>query len=329
MHGRRIAAPPLGVPPRTVPERLGYRSRMITNFTAADVPSQEGKTFFITGANTGLGFETALVLAERGARVLLGCRNRAKADEALARLKADHPDADATIVDIDLGDLASVRAGAAVVAEEPRLDGLINNAGIMMPPRQLTKDGFESQFGVNHLGPFALTGLLLPTLLATPGSRVVSTSSNAHKAGAIEFDDIAAEKKYSSLGRYGQSKLANLLFAYELDRRLRAKGSSTISVAVHPGAADTELARFLPGFARMLVPVMRPFMNTAAQGAWPTLAGATAPEVQGGQYFGPKGIGEMGGPAKQVDSNAKSKDEAVARRLWDLSIEMTGVDPGI
>ena len=298
-------------------------------FTAADVPDQTGKTFFVTGANTGLGFETARVLAAMGARVLLGCRTRSKADDAVARIRVEHPDAILEIVDLDLGDLESVRAAAAQVALEARLDGLVNNAGIMMPPRELTKDGFESQFGVNHLGTFALTGLLLPKLEQTAGSRIVNTSSNAHKAGKISFDDLAAERSYSSLGRYSMSKLANLLHTCELDRRLRARGSSTTAVCVHPGGSDTELARHLPDWTHLLFPIVRLFLNTAAQGAWPTLLGATAPGVEGGQYFGPKGIGQIAGPARRVDSNAASKDVAVAGRLWDVSVELTGVDPGL
>ena len=298
---------------------------MITDFTDADVGDQSGKTFFITGANTGLGYETALVLAGKGARVLLGCRTRSKAEDAVARIRAAYPGADLAIIDVDLGDLSSVRAAAEQVAREPQLDGLINNAGIMMPPRQLTKDGFESQLGVNHLGTFALTGLLLPKLEETPGSRIVNTSSNAHKTGSIDFDDVNAEKSYSKLGRYSMSKLANLLHVYELDRRLRERGSSTIAVAVHPGGSDTELARHLPRWSHALFPVFRLFMNTAAQGAWPTLLGATAPGVEGGQYFGPRGIGEMAGPARQVQGNAASRDPEVARRLWELSAELTGV----
>lgn len=301
----------------------------ITHFTAADVPDQKGKTFFITGANTGLGLETTRVLAERGARVLMGCRNRAKAEEALASVKAQRPSADVAIVDIDLGDLDSIRTAAEVVASEPRLDGLLNNAGIMVPPRQLTKDGFESQFGVNHLGHFALTGLLLPTLEKTEGSRVVSTSSNGHMMGSIKFDDLHATKSYSRLGRYGMSKLANLLFTYELDRRLRRKSSNILAIAVHPGGSDTDLGRHLKGPFALLIPLFRPFLNSAAQGAWSTLLGATAPEAESGQYFGPRSIGELTGPVKQVQSNAKSRDEAVARRLWDVSIELTGVDPGL
>ena len=298
-------------------------------FTATDVPDQSGKVFFVTGANTGLGFETAKVLAARGARVLLGCRTRSKAEAAVVRIRAEHPQADVAIVDIDLGDLSSVRAAAARVAEEARLDGLINNAGIMMPPRQLTKDGFESQLGVNHLGTYALTGLLIEKLEQTPGARIVNTSSNAHKTGRIDFDDLGAERSYSALGRYSMSKLANLLHTYELDRRLRARGSSTIAVCVHPGGSDTELARHLPKWTSVLFPLFRLFMNTAAQGAWPTLLGAAAPGVEGGQYFGPKGLGEMAGPARRVDSNAASKDVAVAKRLWEVSAQLTGVEPGL
>jgi NAD(P)-dependent dehydrogenase (short-subunit alcohol dehydrogenase family) len=306
---------------------------MITNFTAADVPDQTGKTFFITGANTGIGFEAAKVLAGKGARVLLGCRNPEKGKDAVAQIADAHPGADLTLVNIDLGDLASVRSAADVVNQEPKLDVLINNAGIMWNPKTITKDGFESQFGVNHLGHFALTGLLLPKLDATPESRIVIVSSTGHRRGEIFWDDINADNDYHPRTRYYASKLANLLHMYELDRRLRGKGSSTIAVAVHAGESDTELGRYVSGafgiFMRMLQPVMRRMMNTAEEGAWPTLLGATAPGVEGGQYFGPGGRGEMSGPAKQVDSNDKSKDRAAAKRLWDLSIEMTGVDPGI
>jgi len=294
-------------------------------FTDTDVPDQSGRSIFITGANTGLGFEAALVLAGKGARVLLGCRSRTKAEAAQGRILAAYPQADVAIVDLDLGDLESVRKAAAVVAAEPRLDVLINNAGIMMPPRSLTTDGFESQLGVNHLGPFLLTELLLEALEATPGSRVVHTSSNAHKAGNIHFDDLTAEQSYSALGRYSQSKLANLLHMYELDRRLKARGSSVVTAAAHPGGSDTDLGRHMPKW--LFVPVsfvLRPFMNTAAQGAWPTLMAATAPGVQGGEYFGPRGMGEMAGPAVQVDSTDRSKDPELARMLWDASVELTG-----
>ena len=215
-------------------------STKITEFTSADVPDQSGKTFFITGANTGIGFEAAKVFAGKGGRVLLGCRNPEKGEEALARIADAYPGADVTLVQIDLSDLASVRAAAEVVAREPRLDVLVNNAGVMWNPKTITKDGFESQFGINHLGHFALTGLLLPTLEATPNSRIVTVSSGGHRQGNgdLYWDDINADQDYHPRKRYYASKLANLLFTYELDRRLRAKDSSTIAVAVHPGGAD-------------------------------------------------------------------------------------------
>jgi NAD(P)-dependent dehydrogenase (short-subunit alcohol dehydrogenase family) len=306
---------------------------MITDFTAADVPDQTGRTFFVSGANTGIGFEAAKVIASRGGRVLLGCRNPDKGEAALVRIADAHPGADIALVDLDLADLASVTEAAGIVAREPRLDVLINNAGIMMNPKTLTKDGFESQFGVNHLGHFALTGLLLPKLEATPDARIVIVSSIGHRRGEIVWDDINAYNSYSPQQRYYQSKLANLLHMYELDRRLRAKQSSTIAVAVHPGGADTELSRHLTGvrwqLMRMVMPLLRPIVNTAETGAWPTLLGATEPGVEGGQYFGPGRFGEASGPAKQVNSTDMSKDAGLAKRLWDLSIEMTGVDPGL
>ena len=298
-------------------------------FTASDVPDQSGKTIFITGANTGLGFDAAKVLAGRGARVLIGCRSRDKAQQARRNILAEHPGADVAVIELDLASLGSVKKAAATVAKEPRLDVLINNAGIMIPPYELTLDGFESQFGVNHLGPFALTGLLLPKLQATADARVVNTASIAHKQGKIHFDDINAERGYNPVTRYAQSKIANLYFTYELHRRLSAAGDSTISVAAHPGIADTELSRYVPRALRMLMPVFRPLFNTSAQGAWPTLCAATMPGVQGGEYYGPARRRETAGPAVKVASNRRSHDRDIARRLWDLSVEMTGVDPGV
>ena len=308
---------------------------MITDHTATDVPDQSGKTFFITGANTGIGFEAAKVFAGKGARVLLGSRSTAKGQAALAEITEAHPSADVELVEIDLADLASVRTAAEIVGGEPRLDVLVNNAGVMWNPKTITKDGFESQFGINHLGHFALTGLLLPKLEATPDSRIVTVSSNGHRFGNgdLFWDDINADDDYHPRTRYYASKLANLLFTYELDRRLTAKGSSTIAVAVHPGASDTELGRYVTGVfgtvMRAMTPLVRAFMNTAEEGAWPTELAATAPGVQGGQYFGPSRFRETSGPAQQVDSSPESKNPEKAKRLWDLSVEMTGVDPGI
>ena len=293
-------------------------------FTAADVGDQAGRTFLVTGANTGLGFETAKVLAARGGRVVMACRSRDKAESARDAILAETPGAGLRIVDLDLGDLASVRAAAEAVADEA-IDVLVNNAGLMMPPLQRTADGFEAQFGVNHLGTFALTGLVLPQMLEREGSRVVITSSNAHKSGQIDFRDPQAERSYGRWSRYSMSKLANLLHQQELQRRLEAAGASTIAVACHPGAAATELSRHMPGPIGMLTPLARPFLNSAAEGAYPTLAAATSAQVKGGDYLGPDGIGEWSGKARHVQPSRRARDQRLAERLWDLSRRATGV----
>lgn len=280
----------------------------------------------VTGANSGIGYEAAKVLAGKGARVLMGCRSKTRAAAAIAKIREEFPQADLAYIPLDLGDLESIREAAALVGQERRLDVLVNNAGIMMPPREVTMDGFESQFGVNHLGTFALTGLLLDKLAKGKEPRVVITSSMAHRSGRIDFDDINAEESYSRMGRYAMSKLANLLHMYELDRRLRAADSPVIAVACHPGVADTELTRNFPG---LLVSLFRPlsslFMNSAAEGAWPTLAAAAAPGVESGSYFGPSRNGEWVGPAREVQPRPKAKRIETAKRLWDVSEEMTGV----
>ena len=298
-------------------------------FTDADVPALNDQVFLVTGANTGIGLETARVLAERGARVLLGCRSAEKANAAIESIQDATPDAAVEHVPLDLGDLDSVREASALVGKESQLNGLINNAGIMMPPLEYTEQGFESQFGVNHLGPFALTGLLLPLLMATDDARVVNTSSVAHRGGNIHFSDINAERGYNRARRYGQSKLANLLYSMELQRRLEAAGSSVISVGCHPGIADTELARHMPGLSRLTAPLVSRFFNNSLEGAWPTLMAATSSEVVGGDYIGPIKRGETAGPAGKAHANRRSRDPELAARLWELSIEMTGVDPGI
>lgn len=303
---------------------------MPNGFTPDDVPDQSGRTFIVTGANTGLGFHVARHLARKRARVVLACRSEAKAQEAMGRIAAETPDASLGFLELDLGDLESVRTAAETAHAYERIDGLINNAGVMIPPLTRTAQGFESQFGINHLGHFALTGLLLGKIRQTPNARIVITASLAHKSGHIDFNDPNAERGYSRIVRYQMSKLANLLFAYELDRRLRAHGADTLSVACHPGIADTELSRYLPGILVSLIrPVVGPFFNSAEQGSWPTLMAATAPGVEGGQYFGPANRGETAGPAIRVGSTRASRDEDLARRLWDLSVEMTGIDPGI
>ncbi|MAE95838.1 MAG: oxidoreductase [Deltaproteobacteria bacterium] len=298
-------------------------------FRAASVPDQSGRTVVVTGANTGIGWEAASVLAGKGARVLLACRSPEKGNAALGRIQELHPDADLAFVPLDLGSLESVRKGAARIDGEERLDLLINNAGIMMPPREETAEGFESQFGVNHLGHFALTGLLLGKLRETAGARVVTVSSGAHKAGRIQFDDIHAKKRYGRVERYGMSKLANLLFTHELQRRLEAARHGTAALACHPGVSETELSRNFPSWMKLLTPLFKPFSHPPPEGALPTLRAATDPEARGGEYYGPGGLAELSGPPVLNQPSRASRDPEVARRLWDLSIELTGVDPGI
>jgi len=300
---------------------------MSDNWTERDVPSQRGRVAVITGANTGLGFEAARVLAAKGARVLLACRDEGKAQAAMAAIAAEGPTADLGFVPLDQGDLASVRTAAAQAAAEPRLDVLLNNAGVMVPPLSYTKDGFEQQFGVNHLGTFALTGLLLPKLAETAGSRVVITASLAHRQKTFRFDDLGARTGYSPSVVYGQSKLANMLFLFELDKRLRAAGSPVIAVGCHPGVAATELMRHSRVMAA-LNPVFRRVLNTPAMGAWPSLLAAVGPVTPGG-YYGPQKFLELRGPAGEATRNAAARDPELARQLWEVSVEMTGVDPGI
>ena len=301
---------------------------MPQGFTDREVADQSGRTFIVTGANTGIGFETARVLARRGARVLLGCRSEQRAADAMAKIVAESPEADVEFLPLDQADLASVRTAAEQAAAERRIDVLVNNAGIMVPPRTLTADGFESQFAVNHLGTFALTGRLLPKLEETEGSRVVITSSLAHRGGRIHWDDIDGAKLYGRQARYQQSKLANLLHMFELDRRLKARGSRTVAVACHPGLAQTEIGRHFP-LIQFAAPLVRTFFNTQAMGAWPTLMAATAPGVARGDYYGPRNWGELSGPAAKAWATPTSRDPKLGKRLWELSVGMTGVDPGI
>ena len=302
---------------------------MSETFSEANVPDQSGRTIVITGANTGIGYEAARVLAGEGARVLLACRSVEKASSARDRICALHPKAEVELVSLDLGNLQSVRDAAAQLAPEERLDLLINNAGIMIPPREETADGFESQFGVNHLGHFAFTGLLLPKIQATPGARIVTVSSAAHRVGKIDFEDVHARQSYSRQGRYSMSKLANLLFSHELQRRFDSAGIQALSVACHPGVSDTELSRYFPAWAVALGPLLRLFAQAPAMGALPTLRAATDPKVAGGEYYGPSQRFETVGPPIRVRPSAESRDALVAGRLWDLSIELTGVDPGL
>jgi len=297
-------------------------------YSAQDVPDQSGRTFFVTGANTGIGFEAARVLAQRGARVLLGCRSEEKAQAAIDRISRENSSANLSYVTLDLASLTSVAAAADIVCAEDRLDVLINNAGVMMPPKTLTQDGFESQFGVNHLGHFALTGRLLDKLMAQDHARVVTVSSNAHKFGRIDFADPHAERGYGAGARYGMSKLANLLFTFELQRRLQEAGSSVSALACHPGGADTELGRHFPkAMSAFVQPLARLVINSAAEGALPTLRAATDPQARGGEYYGPAGLFEIARSAVKVVPSLQARSEPDASRLWDLSVELTGVDP--
>jgi NAD(P)-dependent dehydrogenase (short-subunit alcohol dehydrogenase family) len=297
-------------------------------WTTSDIPDQSGRVAVVTGANTGLGYHTAAALAVTGARVVLAVRDLEKGNLALARIVAADPHADVTLQELDLSSLASVRAAAAALRKAyPRIDLLINNAGVMWTPKQLTADGFEMQFGTNHLGHFALTGLLLDNLLPVRGSRVVTVSSTGHRfRAAIHFDDLQSEQSYDRFAAYGQSKLANLLFTYELQRRLADHHKNTIAVAAHPGGSNTELGRNAPMLLRPLFGLVGPVLfQGAAMGALPTLRAATDPNVAGGQYYGPDGLGEQRGHPRLVSSSAQSHDEDLQHRLWAVSEELTGV----
>jgi len=298
-------------------------------WTEKNVPDESGRVAIVTGSNTGLGYDTARVLAARGASVVMAVRDTAKGDAAAARIRQLSPGAVVAVHKLDLGSLASVRtAGAELADAYPRIDLLINNAGVMYPPKQTTADGFELQFGTNHLGHFALTGLLLGNLLNVDGSRVVVVSSIAHNIRAkIDFADLQWEtRRYERVASYGQSKLANLMFAYDLQRRLAAAKAKTIAVGAHPGVAATELVRHVPGASLPGVNWLSGrLLNTSELGALPTLRAATDPAVQGGQYYGPDGFRELRGYPELVTSSAQSHDTAIQERLWSVSEELTGV----
>jgi NAD(P)-dependent dehydrogenase (short-subunit alcohol dehydrogenase family) len=299
---------------------------MSRKWTASDIPDQSGRVAIVTGANSGLGYDTAAALADKGAHVVLAVRNLDKGKEAVEKIKAAHPTADVALQQLDLSSLDSVRKAAEELrAAHPRIDLLINNAGVMyVPTRETTKDGFEMQFGTNHLGHFALTGLLLDHLIPVDGSRVVTVSSVGHRILArIHFDDPNLLRKYNRVEAYGQSKLANLMFTYDLQRRLTAKGVPTVALAAHPGFSDTELMRYLPDFIPAFM--WKIATQPADKGALPSLRAATDPDAKGGQYYGPDGIGEVKGSPKVVASSAQSRNEDLQRRLWTLSEELTGV----
>ncbi|HWS31813.1 MAG TPA: SDR family NAD(P)-dependent oxidoreductase [Actinoplanes sp.] len=295
---------------------------MSDNWTTANIPGQHGRVAVVTGANTGLGYETAKALAERGATVVLAVRDVAKGEQAAARMTGD-----VTVQALDLTSLDSVRTAAAALRSRfDRIDLLINNAGVMYTPKQTTKDGFELQFGTNHLGHFAFTGLLLDRMLPVPGSRVVTVSSTGHRIqAAIHFDDLQWERSYSRIGAYGQAKLANLLFTYELQRRLAGHGS-TVALAAHPGISSTELARYTPTALRLPINLLAPVLTQSPEmGALPSLRAATDPTALGGQYYGPGGRFEVKGHPRLVTSSPDSHDTAVQQRLWAVSEDLTGV----
>ena len=302
-------------------------------WTEADIPDLSGQTAVVTGANTGLGLQAARVLAERGAHVVLACRNTAKAGRAADQIAAASAGAGASVVRLDLASQSSVRSAAEEIrARFPRLDLLINNAGVMEVPYQRTEDGFELTLATNHLGPFALTGLLLDRL--ADGARIVTVSSMAHLRGVIDVGDLQSERRYDPERAYSQSKLANLLFTYELDRRLRAAGASVAALACHPGVVYTDLFANESRAAQFLISPSMRFINfwavqNARMGALPTLRAATDPSAHGGEYFGPRRSGlrrrfYTGYPAV-VDSSTQSHDEADQARLWQISQDLTGV----
>jgi NAD(P)-dependent dehydrogenase (short-subunit alcohol dehydrogenase family) len=294
----------------------------MTKWTLDNMPDQTGRIAIVTGANTGIGFETAAALAAKNATVVMACRSRQKAEDAMARIRERTPNAKLELIELDLASLASVERFVEAFREQhDRLDLLINNAGVMVPPLGHTENGFELQFGCNHLGHFALTGRLLDLLEATDGARVVNVSSMAHRQGKMDFDNLNAEKGYRAMPAYGQSKLANLLFTFELQRRLDAKGSLVKATASHPGWTGTDLQRH-SGLFRFLNTF---FAQTPPMGALPTLRAATDPNAEGGDYFGPKGFYEMRGYPKKVGTTPAARNELDARRLWEVSENLTGV----
>jgi NAD(P)-dependent dehydrogenase (short-subunit alcohol dehydrogenase family) len=292
-------------------------------WSTADIPDQTGRRAIVTGANGGLGLIAARELARKGASVVLACRNMQKGEVALAEVRAAGGEAE--LASLDLGNLASVREFAA--SQERTLDLLVNNAGVMAPPRSETADGFELQLGTNHLGHFALTGLLLERLKAAQAARVVSLPSNGHRIGKIDFDDLQSERRYRRWGAYGQSKLANLLFMRELDRRARAAGLPLVSVAAHPGYSATNLQFAAPPLAdRIVMRVLNVVVaQSADKGALSPLYAATVPDLPGGSYIGPDGPGEWRGSPHLVGMSKRAQDPETARRLWEVSESLTGV----
>ena len=299
-------------------------------WTTANMPDLSGKVIIVTGANSGIGLEAAKEFARKGAQTILACRSMDKANAALTEIQAEIPQANVETMPLDLASLASVRQFAATfTANHQRLDVLVNNAGIMMVPYGTTEDGFERQFGTNHLGHFALTGLLFDLLRQTPGARVVNVSSTGHRMGSMDFDNLMYEggEGYSATNAYGRSKLANLLFTYELQRRFEALHIEAIATAAHPGISNTNLGAHLyeRWYIKPLVPLFAHMIQGADIGALPTIRAAVDPQASGGDYYGPDGPKERNGYPVQVQSNEDSHNLADAQKLWQLSEQLTGV----
>jgi NAD(P)-dependent dehydrogenase (short-subunit alcohol dehydrogenase family) len=303
----------------------------MAGWTVADIPGQRGRSIIVTGGTEGLGFETALALARAGGDVILASRNADKGADAVHKIRTEVSDAAVRFERLDLGNLSSINAfSERIASERPRLDLLINNAGIMTPPKRVTTaDGFELQFGANHLGPFALTGRLLPLLRQAPGSRVVDLTSVAHRGGAINFDDLQSERSYNAMRAYSQSKLAMLMFAFEFERRSKAGGWGVSAIAAHPGVSRTNLIPNGAGSGSMMGIVRRIFgrmlFQPAAQGALPTLFAATAPEASAGGFYGPNRMRETRGNVAPAKADPAALDSDVASRLWLVSEQLTGV----
>lgn len=292
------------------------------SWSEKDIPKLDGRFAVISGANSGLGLEAVRALCRRGASVVMACRNADKAEAARAEVLEELPQAPVTVASLDLSSLESVRSFADELrADGTRIDLLINNAGVMIPPLGRTAEGFETQFGTNHLGHFALTSRLLDRMRDAPGARIVTLSSIAARFGRIDFDNLNAERAYSASKAYAQSKLANLLFALELQRRLQAQGRDLCSVAAHPGWTNTNLQAH-SSVARLFTDLLA---QSARQGALPTLRAATAADVEGGEYYGPCGLFEMRGAPKRVRIPRAAQNEACAAELWRVSEELTGV----
>lgn len=302
---------------------------MAGKWTADQIPDQTGRVTVVTGANSGLGLVTARELARAGASVVLACRNVNKGEQAIAEVRAAVPNADVALEALDLADLDSVSDFASRIGSgHDHLDLLVLNAGVMAPPRRTTKDGFESQFGTNHLGHFALTGRLMATLLAASAPRVVTLSSGVHRMGTINFDDLQRERRYNNWLAYGQSKLANLIFSLELQRRASAAGTDLLSLAAHPGYSATNLQFAGPAafYEKAFMAVAnKVYAQSADMGALPTLYAATMPDIPGGSFIGPDGFMEGRGHPKIVTGAGKAYDEDTGRRLWEASEELTGV----